>query len=173
MKLRNEHLVKPTIVAFIKTSEKDIASKYKEYPTIKKFVRPSVTSSEVVETVMRMPIKSDDVMNTTNDYYISDTLYELACIDLEKRYLKSSVHDIYVLKRKQIPKQIIDNTFKEHLFEVQGDNFHYYHAIDRTSNSVAQSIEIIKYDGENLIFNGVFKYYSFDLNHSTPSVYRN
>jgi len=36
MKLRNEHLVKPSIISFIKYSEKEIAKKYKEFPKIKK-----------------------------------------------------------------------------------------------------------------------------------------
>lgn len=132
-----------------------------------------MVSSEVVETVLRLGIKTDDVMNATNDYYVSDVLYELACIDLEKRYLKRVEHDIYVLKRKQISKQIIDNAFKEHLFAIQGDNLPYYYAIYRTTNGIAQSMELIRYDGENLIFNDAFKYYSFDLVSSAPSVYRN
>lgn len=173
MKIRNQQLIDENILQFIKRSRIYILRQYNEYGYIEKFVRPPITSSRIAETVMRMSIKTKEGFNKENGYFISDTLYELACIDLEQKYLKNAINNYQTLKRIDVSKRMIDDTFKENLIKVQGNKSDFFYAIARTSNWTATKVETIKINNDDLLFDKPYKYYAFSSNSNIPSVFLN
>jgi hypothetical protein len=106
MQLRSKHLVDDKLLSYIEKSNKLIAQSYKDHPHLKQFTYPDITSSEVVETILRLGIATDDRMDAESNYNVPELLYVLACIDLEESYIRHNTDG--VLKHGKIDAGFMD-----------------------------------------------------------------
>lgn len=73
-------------------------------------------------------------------------------------------------QRIEVSKRKIDKSFLDNLIKVQGDKSFIFHIIDRTTNQI--SIKKLYYiDNKLSELLEHYKFYSFNLNSSIPSVY--
>lgn len=170
MKIKNQHLIDKKILNYISKKEEEIKKLYKQYPKIEKFVRPAVIESEIVETILRTSIKTNDVMNDENNYFVSDVLYELACLELELQYLKNTIYNLPNQYSITVSKRKIDDTFKTNLLKVQGENCKLFYFFERSNKKVEIKTTCFDDDG-NLLLNDNYKFYSFDSHSCLPSLF--